>query len=83
MWFGDLCFCAYSVKKLLIGVVMSQPQIIEYDEHEIEYEVKYLSANDLKVAASILYNAYFQDPLFVDIFTGSHAAIFVFAQSSW
>jgi ribosomal protein S18 acetylase RimI-like enzyme len=47
---------------------MSQPQIIEYDEHEIEYEVKYLSANDLKVAASILYNAYFQDPLFVDIF---------------
>lgn len=28
----------------------------------------YLSAEDLKVAASILYNAYFDDPLFVDIF---------------
>lgn len=28
----------------------------------------YLSEDDLKVAASILYNAYFDDPLFVDIF---------------
>ena len=28
----------------------------------------FLSAEDLKVAASILYNAYFDDPLFVDIF---------------
>lgn len=28
----------------------------------------YLSAEDLKVAASILYNAYFDDPLFIDIF---------------
>ena len=28
----------------------------------------YLTAEDLKVAASILYNAYFDDPLFVDIF---------------
>ncbi|MCU7554916.1 GNAT family N-acetyltransferase [Alteromonas sp. ASW11-19] len=28
----------------------------------------YLTADDLKVAASILYNAYFDDPLFVDIF---------------
>ncbi len=28
----------------------------------------YLDADDLKVAASILYNAYFDDPLFVDIF---------------
>ncbi|WP_395344551.1 GNAT family N-acetyltransferase [Ningiella sp. W23] len=28
----------------------------------------YLGADDLKVAASILYNAYFDDPLFVDIF---------------
>ncbi|RDV24388.1 N-acetyltransferase [Alteromonas aestuariivivens] len=28
----------------------------------------YLAADDLKVAASILYNAYFDDPLFVDIF---------------
>lgn len=28
----------------------------------------YLSVDDLKVAASILYNAYFNDPLFVDIF---------------
>lgn len=28
----------------------------------------YLSADDLKVAASILYNAYFDDPLFTDIF---------------
>ena len=29
----------------------------------------YLTAEDLKVAASILYNAYFDDPLFVDIFS--------------
>jgi GNAT superfamily N-acetyltransferase len=28
----------------------------------------YLTADDLKVAASILYNAYFDDPLFTDIF---------------
>lgn len=28
----------------------------------------YLSAEDLKVAASIIYNAYFDDPLFTDIF---------------
>lgn len=28
----------------------------------------YLNADDLKVAASLLYNAYFDDPLFVDIF---------------
>ena len=28
----------------------------------------FLTAEDLKVAASILYNAYFDDPLFVDIF---------------
>ena len=28
----------------------------------------YLTAEDLKIAASILYNAYFDDPLFVDIF---------------
>lgn len=28
----------------------------------------YLGADDLKVAASILYNAYFDDPLFTDIF---------------
>jgi ribosomal protein S18 acetylase RimI-like enzyme len=31
----------------------------------------YLGADDLKVAASILYNAYFDDPLFVDIFQAS------------
>lgn len=28
----------------------------------------YLTADDLRVAASLLYNAYFDDPLFVDIF---------------
>ncbi len=28
----------------------------------------YLSEHDLKIAASILYNAYYDDPLFVDIF---------------
>ena len=28
----------------------------------------YLTQDDLKVAASILYNAYFDDPLFIDIF---------------
>ncbi|MFC4700038.1 GNAT family N-acetyltransferase [Glaciecola siphonariae] len=33
-----------------------------------EVTTAYLGADDLKVAASILYNAYFDDPLFVDIF---------------
>lgn len=41
---------------------------IEYDQEDIDFEVKYLSSGDLKIAASILYNAYFQDPLFKDIF---------------
>ncbi|MDT0593687.1 GNAT family N-acetyltransferase [Glaciecola petra] len=36
------------------------------DVHNVS--AAYLSADDLKVAASILYNAYFDDPLFVDIF---------------
>lgn len=33
-----------------------------------QVKASYLTAEDLKVAASILYNAYFDDPLFVDIF---------------
>lgn len=44
------------------------PNAIEYEQEDIEFEVKYLSSGDLKIAASILYNAYFQDPLFKDIF---------------
>ena len=37
---------------------------------QINNDVKaiYLTAEDLKIAASILYQAYFDDPLFVDIF---------------
>ena len=36
----------------------------------IQEKVKaiYLTVDDLKIAASILYNAYVDDPLFVDIF---------------
>ncbi|WP_100655897.1 GNAT family N-acetyltransferase [Alteromonas flava] len=33
-----------------------------------QVKASYLTAEDLKVAASILYNAYIDDPLFVDIF---------------
>lgn len=33
-----------------------------------QVKAAYLTADDLKVAASILYNAYFEDPLFTDIF---------------
>jgi ribosomal protein S18 acetylase RimI-like enzyme len=38
-----------------------QPEIEQISAH-------YLGADDIKVAASILYNAYFDDPLFNDIF---------------
>ncbi|MEG3767238.1 GNAT family N-acetyltransferase [Alteromonas sp. 14N.309.X.WAT.G.H12] len=40
-------------------------------EHEVRREnvsAVFLAADDLKIAASILYNAYFDDPLFMDIF---------------
>lgn len=40
----------------------------ETPSFEQKIKAVYLSAQDLKVAASILYNAYFDDPLFVDIF---------------
>ncbi len=39
-----------------------------YTAEDLDIEVKFLSASDLKVAASILYNAYFDDPLFSHIF---------------
>lgn len=42
-------------------VVQHQPDITKV-------RAAYLSVDDLKVAASILYNAYFDDPLFVNIF---------------
>lgn len=39
-----------------------------YQPNLQEVKAAYLNAEDLKVAASILYNAYFDDPLFSDIF---------------
>lgn len=45
-----------------------QTSTVEYTQEHLDFEVKYLSASDLKVAASILYNAYFDDPLFCHIF---------------
>ncbi|MDG1121833.1 MAG: GNAT family N-acetyltransferase [Glaciecola sp.] len=45
-----------------------QESTVEYTQEQLDFEVKYLSASDLKVAASILYNAYFDDPLFCHIF---------------
>jgi ribosomal protein S18 acetylase RimI-like enzyme len=42
--------------------------VAQYQPDLQKLTAAYLSADDLKVAASILYNAYFDDPLFVDIF---------------
>ncbi len=42
--------------------------IAEYQPNLQKVTAAYLGADDLKVAASILYNAYFDDPLFIDIF---------------
>ncbi|MGB3724216.1 MAG: GNAT family N-acetyltransferase [Glaciecola sp.] len=42
--------------------------VAEYQPNLQNVKAAYLTADDLKVAASILYNAYFDDPLFVDIF---------------
>lgn len=39
-----------------------------YQPNTDDVRAVYLGADDLKVAASILYNAYFDDPLFNDIF---------------
>ena len=44
--------------------------VAEYQPDLQKLRAAYLSADDLRVAASILYNAYFDDPLFVDIFQG-------------
>ncbi|WP_100642215.1 GNAT family N-acetyltransferase [Alteromonas facilis] len=41
-------------------------QVVKLSPEKVK--ASYLTAEDLKVAASILYNAYFDDPLFVDIF---------------
>lgn len=42
--------------------------VVQYHPDLQKVTAAYLSADDLKVAASILYNAYIDDPLFVDIF---------------
>jgi GNAT superfamily N-acetyltransferase len=59
----------HCVNNLLIveGLNMKE-STVEYSQEQLDFEVKYLSASDLKVAASILYNAYFDDPLFCHIF---------------
>lgn len=44
--------------------------VAEYKPNLQQIKAAYLTVDDLKVAASILYNAYFDDPLFVDIFHG-------------
>jgi GNAT superfamily N-acetyltransferase len=48
-----------------VEIAMGQ-QVVSLNPDQVK--AVYLSAEDLKVAASILYNAYFDDPLFVDIF---------------
>lgn len=40
------------------------------EETKIEVRAEYLAAEDLKLAASLLYQAYHDDPLFLDIFNG-------------
>lgn len=45
-----------------------QATIEDNIKEELGFEVRYLSASDLKVAASILFNAYYDDPLFCKIF---------------
>ena len=47
---------------------MEHSAALDYSEKDVDFEIKHLSAVDLKVAASILYNAYFDDPLFCKIF---------------
>ncbi len=42
--------------------------IAQYNPDLQQVKATYLESDDLKVAASILYNAYFDDPLFTDIF---------------
>lgn len=42
--------------------------IAHYQPDLQQVKATYLESDDLKVAASILYNAYFDDPLFTDIF---------------
>lgn len=46
------------------------------DNHTLdEYRAVYLTAEDLRVAASILYNAYHDDPFFVEsLFSSDKAA---------
>ena len=38
------------------------------EEQDLDIKVAYLSAEDLKIAASLLYQAYHDDPVFLDIF---------------
>lgn len=45
-----------------------QATTVDNSKEELDFEVRFLSASDLKVAASILYNAYYDDPLFCEIF---------------
>ena len=42
--------------------------VLESDVHIEDVRAVFLTADNLKVAASILYNAYHDDPLFMDIF---------------
>lgn len=42
--------------------------VAHYQPNLQQVKAAYLGADDLKIAASILYNAYFDDPLFIDIF---------------
>jgi GNAT superfamily N-acetyltransferase len=42
--------------------------VTDYQPDLQKVKAAYLGAEDLKVASSILYNAYFDDPLFTDIF---------------
>jgi hypothetical protein len=42
--------------------------VTHYQPDLQKVKASYLGADDLKVASSILYNAYFDDPLFTDIF---------------
>lgn len=52
---------------MLEGVSMSSEAVVQ---EKPEIRAEYLSAEDLKIAASLLYQAYHDDPLFLEIFNG-------------
>ncbi len=41
------------------------------DKNKVDVRATYLAAEDLKLAASLLYQAYHDDPIFLEIFNGS------------